>query len=483
MAHARLALSVALVLTACGDDGGALPDAAPLPDASAPLAPCAEPTGAGTQHTGELMADETWTAAGSPHIVSTFDVVVRHGHTLTIEACAVVRVQPGRSIIIGAFATSDGTGTLIAHGVRQPATATAAEVTRPVRVLSDSPSAWWGSLQVLATGSADLSVVVLDRGGDPAQSQGGGGALLMRGDDNRLAPVRNVRAQHLTVSGSATYAINARSSAGFTADSSDITITGAGSQGAIGGGEDSRYAMYIEAPAIQTIPPGTAISASTRNEILAFAPFTVTVDERFPAVGVPYQIRDRFYMEPTTMGNPITLSIDAGVTLKLGGPLASNPSIKLGSGSGPTNNFPVRLIAAGTPTAPIKITSGAAVPAPGDWATIDWQGGPSGGNIMSNVIVEYGGGNAATNGFGCGPGDNSSLLLITDWRPDNAFIQGSTFAHSASGGIVSGWASDLSGPDFRAGNTFTDIASSCQISLPKSAAGVCPGNDGVPDCY
>jgi hypothetical protein len=82
-----------------------------------------------------------------------------------------------------------------------------------------------------------------------------------------------------------------------------------------------------------------------------------------------------------------------------------------------------------------------------------------------------------------GPSDNSSLLLITDWRPDDAFIQSSTFARSAGGGIVSGWSSDAAGPNFRTGNTFQAIANSCEISLPKSMAGACPGNDTIPDCY
>ena len=469
----RFLFVASIALVACGgDDVGELPDAPP-----GGLVPCVAPTGAGTEHTGELTASETWTAAASPHIVTTSDIVVRHGLTLTIEECAVVRVKQGRSIVIGGFSTADGTGALVAQGTAQT------DVTRPVTITSDTAAVWWGSLQILTTGSANLSVVTLDRGGDPSQTAGGGGTLLMRGDDNRLQPLRNVRANNLKVTSSATYGINARTSAGFTADSGDIAITGAGAQGAMSAGEDSRYAMYIEAPAIKTVPLTTTISGNTRNEILAYAPFTVAVDERFPATGVPYQIRDRFYMEPTTMGAVITLTIDPGVTLKLGGPLGNNPSIKLGSGSGPTNNFPVRLIANGTAAAPIKITSGAAVPAAGDWAAIDWQGGPATGNVMHDVTVEYGGGTAATNGFGCGPGDNSSLLLITDWRPDDAFIQSSTFAHSAGGGIVSGWSSDAAGPNFRTGNTFQTIANACEISMPKSMAGACPGNDTVPDCY
>ncbi len=477
VARLTWSLGLTLALTACGDDGADAP-----PDAAPARLACAEPAGPGTQHAGPLAADETWTAAEGPHIV-TADVVVRSGRTLTIEACAVVRVQESRSIVVGGFSTSDGTGTLIARGGALEATATEPALVRPVRVISDAPSAWWGSLQVLATGTADLGVVILDRGGDPAQSQGGGGTLLMRGDDNRLVLVRNVRAQSLVISNSATYAVNVRGSAAFTEDSADVAITGAGSRGAAGGGEDTRYAMYLEAPAIRSLPPSTVITEGTKNEVLVAAPFTVAVDERFPRLAVPYQLRGSFAMQPTTQGALITLTIDPGVTLKLGGPLASNPSIRLGSGDGTATSFPVRLNAAGTATAPITITSGAATPAPGDWAAIDWQAGPATGNVLANAVVEYGGGDSQTTGFGCGPGDNDALILITDWRPDNAFIQGSTFRHSAAGGIVSGWRSDAAGPDLRGGNTFASLGAACEISLPRSAAGMCPGNDPNPDCY
>ena len=65
MGHIKLWVLGVLTVAACGDDAGTLPDAGPLPDASPPAMPCVAPTGAGTQHSGELTADETWTAAES----------------------------------------------------------------------------------------------------------------------------------------------------------------------------------------------------------------------------------------------------------------------------------------------------------------------------------------------------------------------------------------------------------------------------------
>src|SRR5256885_5877906 len=58
------------------------PDAAPTPPAG-----CATPTGPGTEHATSITADETWTAAASPHVI-VYDLDVK-GATLTIEPCAM----------------------------------------------------------------------------------------------------------------------------------------------------------------------------------------------------------------------------------------------------------------------------------------------------------------------------------------------------------------------------------------------------------
>src|SRR5206468_906097 len=73
---------------------------------------CGEPTGPKqTTHTWPVTKDETWTLAGSPHIVQG-QLFVSHGATLTIEAGARVLFDTGAQLIFG----RTGTGTLHALG-------------------------------------------------------------------------------------------------------------------------------------------------------------------------------------------------------------------------------------------------------------------------------------------------------------------------------------------------------------------------------
>src|SRR5687767_13732808 len=98
-----LLLLTSLCLAACGEP----PVTPPItpPDMAGPIDPtnpggdCPELTGAGTQHAGFITADETWTAADSPHVVMS-ELSVR-GATLTIEPCAVVVLAEGVNFVVG----------------------------------------------------------------------------------------------------------------------------------------------------------------------------------------------------------------------------------------------------------------------------------------------------------------------------------------------------------------------------------------------
>ena len=68
--------------------------------------PCVAPTGVGTTH-GSISVAETWTEAGSPHIIP-FDINV--AAPVTIQECAVVR------IVKGATVTVMPSGSLVANG-------------------------------------------------------------------------------------------------------------------------------------------------------------------------------------------------------------------------------------------------------------------------------------------------------------------------------------------------------------------------------
>lgn len=96
-----LASTIALalgLLAACGSSNNSPDGGSGLPDTAA-ASSCAIPTGPRTSHEGILTADERWTAAASPHVV-TFDMTVRTGATLTLEPCAVVTIKKGYAIVV-----------------------------------------------------------------------------------------------------------------------------------------------------------------------------------------------------------------------------------------------------------------------------------------------------------------------------------------------------------------------------------------------
>jgi hypothetical protein len=338
-------------------------------------------------------------------------------------------------------------------------------------------------LIAVTTGSVDLEYTILERGGHPdGHGYGHASTLSSHGDDNRETVIQNLSVKHVVITNSATLGISLEASGGFTDDSTDVIVTAGGAEGGQSANIQTTYPVYVEAPAIHTLPDGD-YTGNAKDAILATAPFALTVDEAFRERGVPYQIVNQFYMRPEAANSPTTLTIEPGVTVLLGGEdFDTDPRIILGDTPFDDETYEVRLLAAGTADKPIVFSSGAANPAPGDWTGIVWSAAPATGNVFEHVTVEYAGGDTQTTGYGCGPGDTDALLSLF-WEPGDAFIQNSTFRHSLAGGIVSGWNSDAVSPDLRPSNTFTDIGNDCEISLNKSADGACPDNGGDPSCY
>ncbi|HEX2817827.1 MAG TPA: hypothetical protein VHN39_15650, partial [Phenylobacterium sp.] len=122
--------------------------------------PCTAPTGAGTTH-GSINAAETWTEAGSPHIIP-FDINV--SAPVTIQECAVVRIVKGGTV------TVTPTGSLVANG------ATGRPVTFEAKVAGQA----WSSIRNLG-GALSLNHAVLTGGGDPLNTNPAfAGALHMQ---------------------------------------------------------------------------------------------------------------------------------------------------------------------------------------------------------------------------------------------------------------------------------------------------------------
>jgi hypothetical protein len=453
---------------------GARSDADDVPDpdedgGGAAGEPCELPSGDGTQHEGTITADETWTAEDSPHVVTNPLHVT--GATLTIEPCAVVRLQEGMIIDVQANSEGDG-GALVAHGEYQGTTR------RPI-VFERDDAEPWGYLRTFADGRIDLEHVDLIGGGDHDTAQSNGGTLIAEGEGGNSGLTRNLRVVDVLIEDSAGFGVNLRARAAFTDNSDSLVIRGAGSVPPPAN-VDTSYPIYASGPAFSTIPSGSYTGNATDEIFVAGAATLYDTALRFHERGVPYRIESDFGMQPMDSaedGGLSTLTIDAGVVIRFSSSASDYGSMNLGSGGGsdPASQWPVRLIATGTPEAPIVLTSAADNPVAGSWVGVEWFAGPSTGNVMSNVRIEYAGGDSGNGNFGCGPGDNDAALFLGQWVPGDAFIQDCTFSDSAAGGIVCGWSSDDAGPcaAFAAQNTFEDVGP-CEVADHSAENGTCP---------
>jgi len=428
-----------------GDQGGKMPaDAAAdgasgdaSQDEAADAAPaCTPPTGPGTTHQGNIEADETWTAETGPHLV-TFDLYVKKG-TLTLAPCTEVRVQTGYTITVGGGNEGDPAAKLVAHGTAD----------KPIRITSDESGKYWGGLVALASGLVDLENTTLAYGGSHDTAQNFGGTLRLIGPGGTkpaaLAHLVDVRIEH-----GAGYGLNLQQAGGVSADSSGLVISDIGREKSPA--SDARYPIYVTPPSVQTLPPGT-YTGNPIDQIWVASEVASDYDETFHDRGLPYRIGTGLSLAPTKSaadGGLVTLTLEAGVKLMFLQTTGNVWSLHLGASGGdqPESIWPAKVVAMGTAEKPIVLTSAADAPAAGDWGGVAWSGGPATGNVMSHVTIEYAGGDLGTAGFGCGPGDNDAAIIITNWRPADAFITDSTIAHSGGGGIVSGWWSDDDGPN------------------------------------
>lgn len=428
----------------------------PGPDAGVPVTACDLPLGAGTMHSGDIMGNERWTAADSPHLITGN---VRIFSTVTLEPCAVVRLADSIGIQVG---SSTQSGKLVAQGTpTQQVTFAAVDSSKP-----------WASIAVDIMGSLDFTDTVLVGGANPGSAQNGGGVVVAYGTaSNQPMLTRSLRFVNVTISNAAGHAVNLQRMSGFTADSKNLRVTESG-------GMASPYPIVVEAGAVGTLP--TVSFLANRSPDIFVEPRGSMPNDTFKNVGAPYRIGGRLLVAPSVDGSTSTLTIEGGVTLKMD--TTSDSGLTLGTSA-------VRqgvLIANGTAAAPILFTSPKAVPAPGDWTNIYFRNTPNTGNTMNYVTVEYAGGFSGLQGYGCGPVENDgSVLIVPDsGRPASAFMQNSTIRNGGGDtGLLLGWRSDMSGPDFLITNTFQNVPP-CKVSRWRNDTGEsCPGStNGSPVC-
>jgi len=416
---------------------------------------CPAPTGPGTKHAGNaIKADETWTAAGSPHVV-TFGQQVTAGATLTIEPCAVVRVQAGYKLVF------ENGGKLVANGTAQ----------KPIRFVADDPAKPWGALSVFAPSTLKLAYTTLENGGDEPSSVYG--AIDVRGDQ-LLAVQELLSVDHVTIKGSANYGVSLRAGAGFTKDSHDLVVTG------------SKKAPIRLLPRLASNLPTGSYAGNGEDwfavETEAYGNVTLE-DVTFHDRGVPYRVGSASTSGELRVGGDkaaVTLTLEPGVVLQFVKNEAAGLFVDPGTSAVPAVGS---LVAIGTAAKPIVFTSAETTKVAGAWRGLVFGNLPNAKNRLEHVRIEFAGGPSRANSFHCDPSGGGAFSKDEDaafavfGQPTAAFLKDSEIADSASLGVNLAYSGDA--VDFLPTNTFTRIAT-CKQSTPRSKTGACPSTVPCP---
>ena len=402
--------------------------------------PCAAPTGAGTTH-GSINAAETWTEAGSPHIVP-FDIGI--AAPLTIQECAVVRIVKSGTV------TVMPNGSLVANG--SPG--------RPVTFEAKVAGQAWASIRNLG-GTLSLNHAVLSGGGDPLSTNPAYvGVLHMQSSS-----VGNFHVDDVDIGGSLSQGVYINGPVGFDASSQNLRVHGS-----------AGYPVHVYARVIGSVPSGTYTGNGHDAIAIAGSGGPVVGDQTMHNRGVPWHVGSgadsgRMDVNSQVNGQVTVLTIEPGVTVQFppGGILNVEPL----NGSGTARGA---LIAIGGPAPADRIvfTSDQPVPKAGDWLGIGFGSTIDPRNVMQNVRVEFAGGSSLSGSNSCpypGVVINDAAIRIFG-PPSSQFITATEIRSSAKFGIDRGWRADLQ-PDFLPGNTFTAVAS-CKVTTPRTFNGVCP---------
>jgi hypothetical protein len=403
---------------------------------------CEAPTGDPIVHQGGISASETW-QAGSMHIVEGI-VQLTGGSTLTIDACVEIRMRPGAGFDVRADANS-----IVAKG----------EATAPVRIVADDPTAGWGNIRVFPTSTLRLSYTRIEDGGREADNDPMRAVIDVYGDQTQpVQPLLHV--DHVEIVGAGAVGIALTENAGFSAESSALSITGSG-----------LYPVRAWPAAVTHLPDGD-YSGNARDELVIVGR-PLTVDATLRDRGVRYLVGDELSASVLSVGagqgGMATLTIEPGVELafKAGGML----EIEHFTGEFPASGA---LFAVGTAAAPIVFTSAESTTA-GAWVGVVFGGTPQPTSRIEHAVVEYAGGVNGTQGFNCSDIENGrdqgGILVLG--LPARAFVQSTHIAHSAGFGIDRGW--DGAEIDLVTGNTFENIAW-CLQSAPHDSDHSCPSN-------
>lgn len=350
------------------------------------------PTGP-TEHSGNIIENETWEPSGNPHIVKT-DISVENNATLTIKPGCVVMFDPGVDFYCGYNGTA---GAIVAEG-------TADSIIRFTSNIAVPSPGDWQAIEIYgdAMSTTSFKYCTIEYGGS---SENYGSFYV----ENFGIQILNC-----TISNSASYGIVTTENGYFKAFNNNV-VTGCAS-----------YPLYMHAEYVRTIGSGNGFTGNTKDAILIEGGEVVTT-ATWPDQAVPYEIENDVSIGDD--GNSPTLTIGPGATLKM----RNGVEFYVGY------EKPGGLIADGS-SSQITFTSSTNPPAKGDWDCISFYANSIDAKCkLKNCKVEY-----------AGNGEYGNIYIV-DALPE---ITGDSIGYSKGYGI---YVSGQEYPDtttLRTSNTF-----------------------------
>jgi hypothetical protein len=316
------------------------------------------------------------------------------------------------------------------------------------------------------SGPLSFSHTTISGGGDPSGIVPEAASMLDVHGDGTLPTQGVIHADHLTVRGSASQGILLSPGAGFTADSTALTVT-----------ESATAPLSVYARAVGALPTGTYTGNGVDEIVIPGVGGTAAVleDTTMRALGVPYHVGTPGTSGTLSVGgvpgSVATLTIEPGVTLRFD--KDGIFYVEVFSSTDPPTGA---LVAAGTADEPIVFTSAEAAPQAGDWLGIYFGSAPDPGNVIDHAEVRYAGGLSGTGSFSCtnaiSDGRSEAAIRILGGAPTHAFVTNTLIADSAGYGFDLGWTGDPI--DFKPTNTFENLAW-CPQTEPIPPALGCSG--------